>query len=141
MFLPHSIAQLATYVLAIDFPLTLAAENAEKPKPAKAGTAIYFPKTPFVIDVTKPPYGANGDVKTDDTDALQRAISENTGHHRLIYFPKGTYLISATLKWPNTWRGRDDWGMTYLCGEDPEKSILHLRKATSTDTKESAARM
>ena len=94
-----------------------------------------------MIDVNKPPYGGKGDVKTDDTDALHRAISENTGHHRLIYFPKGTYLISATLKWPNTWSGRDDWGMIDLCGEDPEKSILHLREATSTDTKESAARM
>ena len=61
MFFPHSIAQLASYVLATDFPLTLAAEDAEKPKPAKAGTAISFPKTPFAIDVTKPPYGAKGD--------------------------------------------------------------------------------
>ena len=44
MLFLHSTARLATYVLATAFPLTLAAEDAEKPKPAKARTAISFPK-------------------------------------------------------------------------------------------------
>lgn len=42
-------------------------------------------------------YGATGDGITDDTDAIQNAISaasSTTGH---VYFPSGTYIVSDTL--------------------------------------------
>jgi hypothetical protein len=43
-------------------------------------------------------YGAVGNGSTDDTAAIQAAIfAANTAGGGIVYFPKGTYLISATL--------------------------------------------
>lgn len=52
---------------------------------------------PFV-DVTDRRFGAKGDGVTDDTVAIQAAINTSSG---IVFFPKGTYLISGTLNVPN----------------------------------------
>jgi hypothetical protein len=52
-------------------------------------------------------YGAKGDGKTDDTAAIQAALSDSrsdatgtyNGAPKALYFPAGTYLISKTLSW------------------------------------------
>ena len=107
---------------------------------AAAATQSYPPHA-NVVDVTKPPYSAKGDGVSDDTNALQSAINEIVGRHRVLYFPKGTYLISRTLKWPNQHAGRNNWGFTMLRGEDRDGSVLRLKDATFTDEKKAAAIM
>ncbi len=58
--------------------------------------SIVFPSEAGAINV-KTEYGAKGDGTTDDTDALQKAIFENKGKFKTLYFPNGTYLVSRTL--------------------------------------------
>ena len=96
---------------------------------------VAFPEHANIVNVTKPPYNAKGDGVTDDTAALQLAINENTGRHRMLFFPAGTYLVSATLTWPKKWAGRDNWGFTWLQGESASKSVIRLKDATFTEAK------
>ncbi len=96
---------------------------------------VAFPEHANIVNVSKPPYSAKGDGVTDDTAALQLAINENTGRHRLLFFPAGTYLVSATLTWPKKWAGRDNWGFTWLQGESASKSVIRLKDATFTEAK------
>ena len=51
----------------------------------RAETQTYPPHA-NVVDVTRPPYSAKGDGVSDDTEALQQALNENVGHHRVLFF-------------------------------------------------------
>lgn len=52
-------------------------------------------------------YGAKGDGKTDDTAAINRAVTDggrcgrecgsSTAKPAVIYFPSGTYLVSSSI--------------------------------------------
>ncbi|KAI8061631.1 beta-1-3-glucanase [Gongronella butleri] len=44
-------------------------------------------------------YGAKGDGRTDDTQAIQQAIDANAGC-KIVYFPAGTYILSNTVRVP-----------------------------------------
>ncbi len=48
-------------------------------------------------------YGAVGDGKTDDTEALRRAVADLCGAQfaqKTLFFPKGTYVVSDSVLWP-----------------------------------------
>ena len=68
-------------------------------------------------------YGAAGNGVTDDTAACQAAITA-AGASGTVFFPTGTYLLSATL---NALTGQQ------LIGEGPNNSVLH-RVADYGDT-------
>lgn len=100
-----------------------------------------YPPTSFVVDVSQPPYSARGDGMTDDTEALERALNENVGRHRVIFFPQGTYLVSRTLSWPKQWNGREKWGHTMLRGEQRDRTTIRLRDGVFTNAAQPEAIM
>jgi hypothetical protein len=93
-----------------------------------------FPSSPFVVDVRQAPYSARGDGQTDDTEALQQALDDSMGLHRMIYLPEGTYLISRPLRWSKrNSAGREAWGYNLLQGQHPERTVLRLKEGSFTD--------
>lgn len=100
-----------------------------------------YPPHGNVVDVTRAPYSAKGDGISDDTAAIQKALNENVGWHRVLYFPKGTYLIATTLTWPKSFAKHDNWGKTILRGADRDATVIRLKDGTFTDDKKPAAIM
>lgn len=100
---------------------------------SSTGEEQQYPASPFVVDIRQAPYHAKGDGVTDDTEALQKAINENTGRHRVLYFPRGTYLVSRTLKWPKRWKGRENWGKTMLRGQERDQTVIRLKDGCFTN--------
>jgi hypothetical protein len=93
--------------------------------PAKA---TVFPDNAQLINVKS--FGAKGDGKTDDTQAIQQALnaaSKNKGSANesddTVYVPNGTYLINGTLQWATK--------RIILQGQSQEKTILKLKDKSS----------
>jgi hypothetical protein len=51
-----------------------------------------------LVDVTKPPFGADSSGRQDSTAALQAAIRTARDHQMVCFFPPGNYLVSDTLE-------------------------------------------
>src|ERR1700732_4664853 len=87
-----------------------------------AGTLL-FP-TGFMKSVKD--YGATGNGTTDDTAAIQAALSDGRskasgnyyGLPKALYFPPGTYLVSKTLSWNGC--------CVTLQGAGPSASVIRL---------------
>ncbi len=73
-----------SYVLLFGLSASLLAED------------IVYPPQAEVVNV-KTAYGVKGDGKTDDAPALQKAVDENKGSNRVLYFPNGTYLLGSSV--------------------------------------------
>jgi hypothetical protein len=107
-----------------------------------------LPPNTGIVNVKDPAYGAKGDGKTDDWEAIQRAVSDyiyrgsgdNTA--KFIYFPAGTYLVSKTIEWrkytyatidgvtqfvPNLNNSHGGWGggLSFL-GENRDNTVIKL---------------
>jgi hypothetical protein len=90
------------------------------------GENIRFPADAGVIDVTKAPYFAKGDGRTDDTAALQQALLEHPNQNRIIYLPNGTYLVSAPLRWPAGTNAETSQRATILQGQSRAGTVIRL---------------
>lgn len=91
------------------------------------GAETQFPSDAGLVNVKLSPYNARGDGTTDDTAAIQNAIKDNVGKHRVIYFPTGTYVVSDTLIW------RDSAGIWKcylgLQGQNRTNTIIKLKNS------------
>ena len=95
---------------------------------------VTFPACAAVIDITKPPYNAKGDGRTDDSDAIQKALTDTMGAHKILYFPNGTYLVSRTLRYTKKdSRGGDAWGFNWLQGQSEAGTIIRLKDGVFSD--------
>ena len=126
-------------VVAAPFVNTTAANAATTPLPpllVDPEEPIVFPADAGVIDVTKAPYNAKGDGKTDDSDAIQKALDDHPSNNRIIYLPNGTYLVSHQIEFGLSRRmhpgmkidGRDGkhQRLTILQGQTRDKTIIKL---------------
>ena len=83
---------------------------------ALSGSALYY-------NVKSNTYGAVGDGAVDDTSAIQAAINAaNAAGGGVVFFPKGTYRVTAALTLP---------GSVHLLGTSAATSILRIDHATA----------
>ena len=93
-------------------------------------TAVAAPAAPRLAHATAAPldaraFGARGDGRTDDTQALQRAINEAARQRRPVTIPAGTYLVEPNVN--ATWRGHMYGGLSLPSGTDlrlPRGTVL-----------------
>jgi len=96
--------------------------------PAYEPPEMRFPADAGMINV-KTQFGAKGDGLSDDTAAIRAAIEGRSVQARVLYFPKGTYIVSDTLNWlraDNAWRSA-----LAFQGEDERSTVIRLKDSAS----------
>jgi hypothetical protein len=87
---------------------------------------------PDAVVNVKTMYGAIGDGRTDDTAAIQTAISAGLGwdnrewgsRDKILYFPAGTYLVTRPLEWRLAGGSWSTW--LTLMGQNRDRTIIKL---------------
>ena len=88
---------------------------------------VEFPMGSEVVNVKEEPYNAKGDGKTDDTEAIQRALNDHPDGDYIIYLPHGIYKITSALMWPSANKPEKDYRRTILQGESMGGTIIALQ--------------
>ena len=76
--------------------------------------SVKMPVAQTAIDVTKAPYFAVGDGKTDNTAAIERAFKDCT-RRNYVYFPLGVYICKKAFTLNDCTRIKFDAGASVLC--------------------------
>ncbi len=98
---------------------------------------VAFPACNSVINIKHAPYNAKADGISDDTQAIQRAIDDLMGQHRILYFPEGEYLVSRTIRWSKKHaNGSEAWGHNWIQGQNPNKTRIRLKDGAFPDADE-----
>lgn len=84
---------------------------------------ISFPADFGVVDVTQEPYNADNTGATESTASIQKAVNDHHPMGRILYFPKGTYLVSDQIRWGNTRWNRGPM----LQGESRSETVIRLQ--------------
>jgi hypothetical protein len=87
---------------------------------------------PDAVVNVKTVYGAAGDGHTDDTAAIQAAISSGLGfgnRNKILYFPAGTYLVIKPLEWRLASGSWSTW--LTLMGENRDRTVIKLVDSAS----------
>ena len=92
----------------------------------QAVAQVEFPLGSEVVSVRKAPYNAKGDGKTDDTEAIQKALNDHPNGDYIIYLPHGIYKITNTLTWPEGKKPEDSFKRTILQGQSMGGTIIKL---------------
>lgn len=83
---------------------------------------------PTALYVSVVDHGAAGDGVTDDTNAINTAISwAKTNGYKTLFFPAGAYRITSELAQLNS-----SFNMVSVVGENPGNTIVRLDTETST---------
>jgi hypothetical protein len=112
-------------VAAAPAPVAPTPEPTPTGDPALDNPRLRFPAD-AVVDV-RAAYQAKGDGSSDDSAALQKAITENPG--RTIYLPAGTYLVTQALEARDK-SGRWQSGLR-LVGEERNSTVIKLKDGSS----------
>jgi hypothetical protein len=87
--------------------------------PAVAQTADMMEKLGY--ENVKTVYGAKGDGKTDDTEALRKAGETRSYAGRRLYLPAGEYIVTDRVL-----MGQATWRRMTIVGDGPGKTIIRL---------------
>ncbi|MFM8360374.1 MAG: glycosyl hydrolase family 28-related protein [Verrucomicrobiota bacterium] len=107
-------------------PVVLAILLASLARPWATASPREFPADAGLVDVTLPPYHARGDDLVDDTAAIQQALLDHPADNRIIYLPRGRYLINGTLRWPGAEAIEDRQRATILQGAGRDETVIQL---------------
>jgi hypothetical protein len=94
-----------------------------------AGADPYWGGTSGIDWINVKDYGATGDGTTDDTAAIQAAIAVAIDQNRVIYFPKGTYIITQIVWNPPGYARMPNW-----IGDGPTVSVLKRKTGSAFDS-------
>ena len=86
-----------------------------------------------IVNVRHPTYGATGNGSTDDTTALQAALTAGATLGLPVYFPPGTYKHTVRLDWPaGTIAYGAGWKRTILRYDTPSTGTSGHRSVDAT---------